>query len=117
MILNAGKKCSKLLPVYLMTAIMVIFAISAEASWSEQSNRDISSGWYFVPINHTVDCLVEDTTAIGKAFKFSNSPLFRVFTLAGTIAIASHPAGVKSKPMENDNVPSAKSNILLKLRI
>jgi hypothetical protein len=124
MVPNAWKKYSKFVFLaYLILAIMGTFTISiGEVSSFEHSNKDvIGSGRYYVSISHVVDCLAEDTTTIGKAYRFSNSALrnglFRVFTFAGTFAIALHLAVANIVPIKNDAVPLAKNHILLKLRI
>jgi hypothetical protein len=123
MILNAGKKCSNLFFEYLIFAIIGTFTLSTrEATIFEYTNKDfIGSVRYCVSISHSIDCLVEDTTTISKALRFSNSPLrsglLRVFTLAGTIAITLHLARANLKIIKNDNIPFTKNNILLKLRI
>jgi hypothetical protein len=124
MVYNLGKKCSKTaFLAYLIFAIIGTFTISTgQTSYFEHSNKDIiGSGRYCVSISCAVDCFIEDTTTIGKALRFSNSPLrsglLRVFTLAGTIAIALYLAGVNLKTIKNINIPLAKNQILLKLRI
>jgi hypothetical protein len=85
-------------------------------------NKDIiGSDNYFSPIYHSIDLFAENTTTIGKALRFSNSPLrselLRLFTLAGTIAIALYLAGTNFKTIKNTNIPHTKNQILLKLRI
>jgi hypothetical protein len=121
---NLGKKCSKIVFLaYLIFAIIGTFTISTgEAPIFEHSDKDIiGSDRYCVSISHAADCLIEDTTTIGKALRFSNSSLrsglLRVFTLAGTIAIALYLAGANLKTIKNINIPLAKTKILLKLRI
>jgi hypothetical protein len=102
---------------------MGTFVISTgEASVFEHSNKDsIDSSSYFSSMSHAVDCLIEDSTTIGKAHSYSNSPLrnglLREFIPAGITAIALHPAGTNLKTIQNDNISFTKNLILLKLRI
>jgi hypothetical protein len=121
---NLGKKCSEIvLLAYLIFAIIGTFAVSiGEASIFEHSNKDIiGSGSYFSPIRHSIDLFAENTTTIGKAHGCSNSPLrsglLRMVTLAGTIAIALYLTRANLKTIKNINIPLAKNQILLKLRI
>jgi hypothetical protein len=107
----------------LIFVIIIAFTIStSEASIFGYSNKDIiGTGRYCESISHAVDFLAEDTTTIGKDLRFTNSPLrnglLRVFTLAGTIAIAPYLAGANIKAIKNDAILLTKNHIFLKLRI
>ena len=108
---------------YLILVLIGSSAISAgEAFYFEHLNNDsLSSDAYFSSISHTVDWLATGALTLRRARGYSNSllqnRLLRVFTLAGTIAIALYLAGENLKIIENDNVSIIKNLVLLKLRI
>jgi hypothetical protein len=108
---------------YLVLALMVSSSISAgEAFCFEHVGNDsLNSGTYFSSIKHIVDWLPANALTLRKARGYSNSllqnRLFRVFTLAGTTAIALYLAGANLKILENDNVLIIKDLVLLKLKI
>ena len=120
-----GEKRSKLvLLAYLILALIGSSAISAgEAFCFEYSNNDdlSSDSRYFFSIGHTVDWLAAEVLTLRKAHGYSNSllrnRLLRVFAFAGTISIALYLVGANLKIIENNNMPTMKNLVLLKLRI
>jgi len=117
------KKLSKLfLLAYLILALVGSSAISAgEAFCFDYSDNDsIYSGRYFSSISHTFDWLVGDVLTIRRTNGFSNplvrNRLLRIFTLAGTIAVAICLVRANLK-IKNDNSPIIENPVLLKLRI
>ena len=124
MYLNVGEKWLKgVFLVYLILAIMGSFTFTAGQTNSyEQTNKDIlGSNSYFSSIALTIDWLAEDVLIIGKAHKHSNSPLrnglLRVFTLTGVIGIIMFMAKSGFTIDKNDNYPTIKNLVQLKLRI
>ena len=119
----AHRKWSKLVFLaYLIPALIGSSAISAsEAFCFEHSdNANLGSGRY-ISSCHTIDWVAANALTLRKDNGSSNSllrnRLFRVFTLAGTTAIAVYLAGENLKIIKNDNIPIIKNLVLLKLRI
>jgi len=124
MVSNREEKWSRfILLAYLIFALIGSSAVSAgKALCFEHSNNDsMGSGGYFSTIDHAVDWLAENVITVKKARSYSNSlsqnGLFRVFILAGTIAIAMYLAGENLKIIKNDNISILKNHVLLNLRI
>ncbi|GBU26822.1 hypothetical protein R84B8_00337 [Treponema sp. R8-4-B8] len=115
------KRSNLILLVYLILALIGSSAISVgEAFYFEQSISDnMGSGRYYSSENHNIDWLAGAT--IRKANSYSNSllrnSLFRAFSFAGIFVIAMYLEVASLKTINNDNAPTIKNLISLKLRI
>lgn len=108
---------------HLVFAIMGTFAFSMADTFdfSEFEENQTVSGGFLTSIEYAVDWLIEDTTKIGRADRYSSSPLRN-----GTARTSTPPgiqnAGIFSlqsslKAIKKVQYPNIRDAILLKLRI
>ena len=121
MICNIEEKWVKVfLLTYLIFVLICTSAISAGEAFGQEysSNENLNSSKYFSSVGHNIDWLARVTVrkANGNSHSHLRSRLLRVFTFAGTIAMAIYLIRANQKN-KNNKIPAIKNLVLLKLRI